>query len=210
MLSNSTCGYLDGKHHKDVTNPSGHSARHHHYLKTHSDTWRLSPKARLSIGRILLNTGGLGGVVPPLLGWCYREKCIPGGGHCVERGGWAGRGGLFDSKRKTNENAFVFTTAMSKTAYIHICATKKEKNILLHHSVLQLSPPCPCSLHAWLLTGTSSDLLTATPHTLRTETCGKLPRQKQGCPQESRSWGRHHGCCKSARTEALALLQPGQ
>lgn len=51
MLSNSPCGYMDGKNHKDVTKPSGHSARHHRYLKTHSDAWRLSPKARLSIGR---------------------------------------------------------------------------------------------------------------------------------------------------------------
>lgn len=49
-------------------------------------------------------------------------------GHWAEQGGWAGRGGLFDSKRKKkNKNAFVFTT-MSKPTYIHICTTKKEKN----------------------------------------------------------------------------------
>lgn len=108
------------------------------------------------------------------------------GGHWVEQGGWARRGGLFDSK---NENAFVFTTTMSKTAYIHICTTKKEKTNLLHHSVLHLSPPFPWFLHARPLTGTSADLLTATPHTGRMEECGKLPRQKQGCPQEQRSRG---------------------
>lgn len=92
--------------------------------------------------------------MPPLLGWCYRDKRIPGG-HWAGQGGWAGRGGLFDSKKKKNENAFLFTTTTSKTAYIHICTTKKEKKILLHHSVLQLPPPFPWVLHAWLLAGTS-------------------------------------------------------
>lgn len=50
--------------------------------------------------------------MPALLGWCDQDKCSPRGSP-----GWAGRGGLFDSKRKkNNENAFVFTTT-SKTMY---------------------------------------------------------------------------------------------
>lgn len=136
-----------------MINPPGQSARHRRYLKTRGDTWRLSPKDRLSIGRFS-EYWGSGGLVPPLLGWCYRDKRIPGG-HWAGQGGWAGRGGLFDSKKKKNENAFLFTTTMSKTAYICICTTEKEKKILLRRSVLQLSPPFPGVLHVWLLTGTS-------------------------------------------------------
>lgn len=147
---------MDGKNHKDVTKPSGHSARHHRYLETHSDAWRLSPKARLSIGRSS-DYWGFGRACATLAGMVLLRQMHPQG--VTGLSGEAGQGEeaslIQRGKRRMKMLLCSQQQQRAKPRTFIFAQLQKKKIIPLHHLVLQLSPP----FHACPLTGTSADPL---------------------------------------------------
>ena len=139
-----------------MTNASSHGAQHHHSLQTHGDTWELLPKERLSIGRFA-EYRGFGRAVPPRLGWCHWDKCIPGGPWAGREAGQGEEACLIQKGKRRMKMLLCSQQQGANLRTFIFVQLKKKKVAPSHQSVAQLSPPFPWPSHACPRTGASAE-----------------------------------------------------